>query len=111
MRTLIGHEYEVRMIHNERRCDAMVECDCVSKLPGEPRTCCVCVGHGCSEDISERSRVAEIRAKVSEIPCEACADTGYYGDNGPGIRHNREYQLCDQCTAFERATRKAKRGR
>lgn len=27
--------------------------------------------------------------------CEVCKDTGYYGDNGAGIRGNREYQPCD----------------
>lgn len=29
--------------------------------------------------------------------CECCKDTGYYGDNGPGIKGNREYHRCDQC--------------
>ena len=32
-----------------------------------------------------------------EIKCETCMDTGYYGDNGPGIKGNREYQRCDLC--------------
>ena len=31
--------------------------------------------------------------------CEYCAGTGYYGDNGPGIKSNREYQPCDMCKA------------
>lgn len=29
--------------------------------------------------------------------CETCYDTGYYGDNGPGIKGNKEYQPCDVC--------------
>jgi hypothetical protein len=29
--------------------------------------------------------------------CEVCDGTGFYGDNGPGVRGNREYQPCDQC--------------
>lgn len=29
--------------------------------------------------------------------CELCQGTGYYGDNGPGTRGNREYQPCDAC--------------
>lgn len=30
-------------------------------------------------------------------PCDHCNDTGYYGDNGPGISGNKEYQPCDMC--------------
>lgn len=29
--------------------------------------------------------------------CGCCRDAGYYGDSGPGIKGNREYQRCDQC--------------
>jgi hypothetical protein len=29
--------------------------------------------------------------------CDYCYDTGYYGDNGPGIAGNTEYQQCDEC--------------
>jgi hypothetical protein len=29
--------------------------------------------------------------------CDTCGGTGWYGDNGPGIRGNREYQPCDVC--------------
>lgn len=32
---------------------------------------------------------------MKQFKCEVCQDTGYYGDNGPGIRGNNEYQLCD----------------
>ena len=39
--------------------------------------------------------------------CEACNDTGWYGDNGPGISGNREYHECDCCTPVERARRKS----
>ena len=31
------------------------------------------------------------------VQCETCQDTGWYGDNGPGIKGNSEYQPCDQC--------------
>jgi len=31
--------------------------------------------------------------------CEYCNDTGYYGDNGPGIVGNGEYHPCDECDA------------
>lgn len=27
--------------------------------------------------------------------CETCMDTGFYGDNGPGVKDNREYQRCE----------------
>jgi len=27
--------------------------------------------------------------------CELCNDTGYYGDNGPGIKGNVEYAICE----------------
>ncbi len=29
--------------------------------------------------------------------CELCNGTGWYGDNGPGIRGNREYVPCEHC--------------
>jgi hypothetical protein len=29
--------------------------------------------------------------------CEYCEGTGFYGDNGPGIKGNQEYHVCDQC--------------
>ena len=29
--------------------------------------------------------------------CEDCNDTGWYGDNGPGRKDNREYHPCDSC--------------
>ena len=32
-----------------------------------------------------------------KFACETCRDTGYYGDNGPGIKGNGEYHRCDQC--------------
>lgn len=31
------------------------------------------------------------------VGCETCHDTGLYGDNGPGIKGNREIQECDHC--------------
>ena len=31
--------------------------------------------------------------------CEFCDDTGYYGDNGPGIAGNTEWHPCDECEA------------
>lgn len=27
--------------------------------------------------------------------CDLCKDTGWYGDNGPGIKGNDEYQKCE----------------
>ena len=27
--------------------------------------------------------------------CEDCNDTGWYGDNGPGIKGNKEYGKCE----------------
>lgn len=29
--------------------------------------------------------------------CELCNGSGWYGDNGPGIRGNREYVPCEHC--------------
>ena len=34
---------------------------------------------------------------MSDKACEMCKDTGYYGDNGPGISRNNEYHECDYC--------------
>ena len=28
-------------------------------------------------------------------PCQQCYGTGWYGDNGPGIKGNREYIRCE----------------
>jgi hypothetical protein len=39
--------------HEEVRCAAMEESDHDCKLVGEPRTCCVCIGHGCPEALAE----------------------------------------------------------
>ncbi|MCK4821193.1 hypothetical protein KA005_35840 [bacterium] len=32
---------------------------------------------------------------MKQYKCEECHDTGWYGDNGPGIKGNREYQRCE----------------
>lgn len=32
---------------------------------------------------------------MKQYKCEVCYDTGWYGDNGPGIKGNREYQRCE----------------
>ena len=48
---------------------------------------------------------------MSEDPndfCEDCHDTGYAGDNGPGIRENREYVPCE-CNFIARNKRKIAR--
>lgn len=48
---------------------------------------------------------------MSEDPndfCEECHDTGYVGDNGPGIRGNREYAPCE-CDFVARNKRKIAR--
>lgn len=42
--------------HQEVRCAAMEDCDHDQKLVGEPRTCCVCIGHGCAEALAEIAR-------------------------------------------------------
>jgi hypothetical protein len=34
---------------------------------------------------------------TGDFKCEVCCDTGYYGDNGPGIKGNTEYHPCDIC--------------
>jgi hypothetical protein len=34
---------------------------------------------------------------MKNYECEHCHDTGWYGDNGPGIRGNNEYMACDMC--------------
>jgi hypothetical protein len=30
-----------------------------------------------------------------KFKCEQCKDTGFYGDNGAGVRGNREYAVCE----------------
>ena len=32
---------------------------------------------------------------TKKYKCETCHDTGWYGDNGPGIKGNNEYQRCE----------------
>ena len=32
---------------------------------------------------------------MSKYKCDQCRDTGWYGDNGPGIMGNREYIRCE----------------
>jgi len=32
---------------------------------------------------------------MNKFKCEDCHDTGWTGDNGPGIKGNREYHPCD----------------
>ena len=36
--------------------------------------------------------------KMKQYKCELCYDTGWYGDNGPGIKGNKEYQRCECMT-------------
>jgi hypothetical protein len=43
--------------HDEVRCELMADVDCDTKVVGEPRTCCVCVGHDCQEARDEMMRV------------------------------------------------------
>ncbi len=39
---------------------------------------------------------------MSDSPkCELCNDTGYYGDQGPGIKGNDEYSRCECRTSKE----------
>ena len=35
--------------------------------------------------------------KMNKYKCDVCKDTGYYGDNGAGIKGNSEYHRCDYC--------------
>lgn len=42
---------------------------------------------------------------TKEKPCKDCNDTGFYGDNGPGIKGNSEYVPCD-CDPTKRARRR-----
>jgi hypothetical protein len=42
--------------HDEVRCELMSDIDCDMKLVGEPRTCCVCVGHDCQSARAERQK-------------------------------------------------------
>jgi hypothetical protein len=37
------------------------------------------------------------------MTCELCNGTGFYGDNGPGQKGNREYVQCD-CTKTKQMT-------
>jgi len=32
---------------------------------------------------------------IKKYKCDQCHDTGWYGDNGPGIKGNREYCPCE----------------
>lgn len=54
--------------HDEVRCEAMADLDCEIKLVGEPRTCCVCCGHGCAEALAELAKRQNKQADDSEPP-------------------------------------------
>jgi hypothetical protein len=41
----MSHSYD----HEEISCEVMSEATLNTRLPGEPRICCVCEGHGCIE--------------------------------------------------------------
>ncbi len=43
-------------------------------------------------------RVTNLEIRLAAM-CEYCHDTGWYGDNGPGTRGNRECMPCDMCKA------------
>ena len=48
---------------------------------------------------------------TSEDPhemCEECYDSGWVGDNGPGVLKNNEYERCP-CDSSLRLTRRLKR--
>lgn len=62
--------------------------------------------------MSDRLPTGQQTARISDDErCEICHDTGYYGDNGPGIRGNSEYCPCDQCDPQARAIRVLKRSK
>ncbi len=55
-----------------------------------------------SKIIADNIRIEPVEPKIEIIGlktptynCETCRDTGWYGDNGPGRRGNREYVPCD----------------
>jgi hypothetical protein len=54
--------------HDEVRCATMEELDHDCKLVGEPRTCCVCIGHGCAEALAEIAKRQEKLTDGSKKP-------------------------------------------
>ena len=36
-----------------------------------------------------------LKKEEKRYKCELCHDTGWYGDSGPGIKGNSEYQRCE----------------
>jgi hypothetical protein len=62
-----------RYDHDEVRCELMADVDCDTKVVGEPRTCCVCVGHDCQEARDEREKHPAQDAKRSDAPAFAPA--------------------------------------
>lgn len=51
-----------------------------------------------SPDIHAEAYIIKNKLMENNYTCETCRDTHWYGDNGPGISGNTEYQLCD-CVA------------
>jgi hypothetical protein len=47
------------------------------------------------EMTSARRSAAACSPVARRYQCDECRDTGYFGDNGPGIRGNNEYTECD----------------
>ncbi len=50
----------------------------------------------------EQETTTQTGREVSDImskkcTCDTCHDTGFYGDNGPGTKNNREWCVCDAC--------------
>lgn len=44
----------------------------------------------------EQSELTSTEANEGKsLVCELCADSGFYGDNGPGMHGNSEWQFCE----------------
>ena len=50
-----------------------------------------------SEGIIKQGIDVHGREVMMNKNCELCNGSGWYGDNGPGRRGNREYVPCEEC--------------
>lgn len=69
-------------------------CPCCGK-PASLKEYEVC--NECKKAFEGVGKPAPAASLLPDPKCPACEGTGWYGDNGPGIKGNREYHRCDQC--------------
>jgi hypothetical protein len=75
--------------------------DLFDKIAGNTCTLSGRIQHIVRDSMGDTLLNARKALAAHDKECEACRGLGFYGDNGPGIKANREWQPCDQCDLGE----------